>query len=44
VIITDHETQQDLLTAYSGKGGWERTQEADYRARFDLTFALSLGR
>jgi ureidoglycolate lyase len=43
VIITDHETQQDLLTAYSGKGGWKLTQEADYRARFDLTFALTLG-
>jgi len=44
VIITDHETQQDLLTAYSGKGGWALTQEADYRARFDLAFALTLGR
>lgn len=44
VIITDQETQQDLLTAYSGKGGWELTQEADYRTRFDLTFTLSLGR
>ena len=44
VIITDHETQQDLLTAYSGKGGWERTQEVDYRARLGLTFALHLGR
>jgi ureidoglycolate lyase len=43
VIITDHETQEDLLTAYSGKGGWERTQEADYRAQFDVMFALRLG-
>jgi ureidoglycolate lyase len=44
VIITDHETQQDLLMAYSGKGGWERTQEVDYRARFGVTFSLHLGR
>lgn len=44
VIITDHETQQDLLTAYSGKGGWNLTQEVDYRARLDLTFALTLDR
>jgi hypothetical protein len=44
VIITDHETQQDLLAAYAGKGGWALTQEADYRARFGLTFALALPR
>jgi ureidoglycolate lyase len=44
VIITDHETQDDLLTAYSGKGGWARTQETDYGARLDLTFALTIGR
>lgn len=43
VIITDHETQQDLLTAYSGTGGWALTQEADYQMRCDLTFTLSLG-
>jgi ureidoglycolate lyase len=44
VIITDHETQQDLLTAYSGQGGWERTQEVDYGALRDVAFALTLGR
>jgi hypothetical protein len=44
VILTDHETQQDLLRAYSGQGGWERSQEVDYRTRLDLTFALTLGR
>lgn len=43
VIVTDHETQEDLLAAYGGKGGWARSQEADYRARFDLDFALTLG-
>jgi ureidoglycolate lyase len=43
VIVTDHETQQDLLSAYSGKGGWQLTQETDYRARLGLTFALTLG-
>jgi ureidoglycolate hydrolase len=44
VILTDHETQNDLLAAYSGKGGWELSQEVDYRARFDVTFALTLDR
>lgn len=44
VIITDHETQEDLLAAYSGRGGWELTEEVDYRARFDLTFVLVLDR
>jgi ureidoglycolate lyase len=42
VIITDHETQQDLLASYSGKGEWKLTQEVDYRTRFDTTFALVL--
>jgi ureidoglycolate hydrolase len=44
VIITDHETQEDLLAAYGGRGGGQLTQEVDYRTRFDLTFALTLGR
>jgi ureidoglycolate hydrolase len=44
VIITDHETQQDLLAAYSGNGGWELTQETDFRAGAGLTFVLSLDR
>jgi ureidoglycolate lyase len=44
VIITDHETQDDLLAAYGGRGGWQRTQEVDYRARLGLEFALTLGR
>src|SRR5262245_3399489 len=43
VIVTDHETQEDLLNAYSGVGGWQLTHESDYRARFGLTFALTLG-
>jgi hypothetical protein len=42
VIVTDHETQQDLLTAYRGAGGWTLTQEVDYAARFEVTFALTL--
>lgn len=42
VIITDHETQGDLLRAYGGQGGWELTQEADYAARLQLTFVLAL--
>jgi ureidoglycolate lyase len=44
VIITDHETQDDLLAGYEGRGGWQLTQEIDCRARFDLTFTLTLGR
>jgi ureidoglycolate hydrolase len=43
VIITDHETQQDLLAAYGGHGGWELSQETDYRAS-GLMFVLSLER
>jgi ureidoglycolate lyase len=42
VIITDHETQQDLNSAYAGRGGWQLTQEVDYAARFGATFALTL--
>lgn len=41
VILTDHETQQDLLAAYSGRGGWELTQEVDFRARFGVDFVLT---
>ena len=44
VIITDHETQDDLVTAYRGAGGWTLSQEVDYRAVSDLTFALTLDR
>jgi ureidoglycolate lyase len=44
VIITDHETQEDLLAAYGGRGGGQLTQEVDYEARFGLTFAVTLGR
>src|SRR5262249_38248385 len=43
VIITDHETQDDLLAAYTGRGGWALSQEVDYRARLDVTFAIELG-
>ena len=42
VIITDHETQEDLSLAYAGKGGWQLTQEVDYEARYGVTFALVL--
>jgi ureidoglycolate lyase len=44
VILTDHETQDDLLTAYRGEGGWTLSQEVDYQAHSGVTFALSLGR
>ncbi len=42
VIITDHETQEDLNAAYAGQGGWKLTQEVDYAVRFGVTFALAL--
>jgi ureidoglycolate lyase len=42
VIITDHETQQDLNSAYAGQGGWQLTQEVDYAVRFGAAFALTL--
>jgi ureidoglycolate hydrolase len=44
VIITDHETQNDLVSAYGGRGGWELSQETDYRVGAGLTFVLSLDR
>lgn len=42
VILTDHETQEDLTPAYAGKGGWELTQEVDYEARYGVTLAVIL--
>ena len=42
VIITDHETQQDLTAAYAGEGGGHLTQEVDYAAEFGVTFVLRL--
>jgi ureidoglycolate hydrolase len=42
VIITDHETQQDLLDAYGGRGGWALSQEVDFAARFGTRFELVL--
>jgi ureidoglycolate lyase len=42
VIITDHETQQDLTAAYAGRGAMRLTQEVDFAERFGVTFALVL--
>jgi ureidoglycolate lyase len=42
VIITDHETQQDLTAGYAGHRASELTQEVDFAARFGVTFALVL--
>ncbi len=42
VIITDHETQDDLLKGYRGEGGGQLTEEVDYAARLHVTFALTL--
>jgi ureidoglycolate hydrolase len=44
VIITDHETQEDLVAGYGGRGGWELTRETDYCAVAGLTFVLTLDR
>jgi ureidoglycolate hydrolase len=43
VIITDHETQRDLPSTSGGQAS-QLTREVDYRARFGVTFALTLGR
>lgn len=40
VTINEQETVEDLARAYAGHGGWERTQEIDYQARFGVTFEL----
>lgn len=40
VIITDHETADDLEAAYRGQGGFALSQEVDYAARFATTFEI----
>jgi hypothetical protein len=40
VIITDHETADDLEAAYSGRGGFALSQEVDYATRFGTTFEI----
>jgi ureidoglycolate hydrolase len=42
VILTDHETQEDLLAAYGGRGGFALSQEVDYLSRFGTRFELVL--
>ena len=42
VILSDHETSQDLALAYAGKGGWHLTQEVDYEARCGAAFEMIL--
>lgn len=42
VMITDHETQEDLTAGYAGKKVAELTQEIDFAARLGVTFALAL--
>ena len=42
VIITDHETADDLEAAYAGRGGFALTQEVDYAAQFGTTFEIVL--
>ena len=40
VIITDHETADDLETASRGRGGFVLSQEVDYAASFGTTFEI----
>ena len=40
VMITDHETADDLSAAYAGRGGWQVTQEVDFAARFGVRFEI----
>jgi ureidoglycolate lyase len=42
VIITDHETADDLDAAYTGRGGFALSQEVDYATRFGTTFEITL--
>jgi ureidoglycolate lyase len=42
VIITDHETQEDLTAAYAGRGAMQFTQEVDFAERFGVTLTLVL--
>ncbi len=42
VIITDHETADDLEAAYAGRGGFALTQEVDFAARCGTTFEIVL--
>ena len=42
VILTDHETQQDLPGSHRSPGLSELTQEVDYAATFGVTFVLTL--
>jgi ureidoglycolate lyase len=42
VILTDHETQNDLTAAYAGRRPMTLTQEIDFAARPGVTFALTL--
>jgi ureidoglycolate hydrolase len=44
VIITDHETQDDLVTADAGKHEMRLTQEVDYADRFGVRFVLTRDR
>src|SRR5262245_11573905 len=41
VIITDHETADDLDAAYRGQGGFALSQEVDYAVRFGTTFEIA---
>jgi ureidoglycolate hydrolase len=40
VVLNEQETVEDLARAYAGQGGFERSQEVDYQARFGVTFEL----
>jgi len=40
VMVTDHETANDLDAAYRGQGGFALSQEVNYARRFGTTFEI----
>jgi ureidoglycolate lyase len=40
LMITDHETQDDLTESYAGRGTWTLTQEVDLVAAFGLAIEI----
>ena len=42
VMITDHETAEELEAAYTARGGFALTEEVDFAVRFGTTFEFVL--
>jgi hypothetical protein len=41
LMITDHETQRDLIDSYAGRGRWALTQEVDLEVEYGVAVALA---